>query len=154
MATRAEIDEFLAQPRLGFVGVSRDPKAFSASVYRELRDHGHDLVPVNPGADVIEGDACCRRVADLPADIDSVLVMVPADRAADVVRDCVDRGVRRVWLHRGVGPSSVSVEAVELCAAAGVTCIDGACPLMFVEPTGLVHRIHRTGRRLTGRLPV
>lgn len=154
MPTRAAIDDFLAQERIAFVGVSHDPKKFSASVYRDLRDHGYRLFPVNPEADTIEGEPCYRSVADLPADIDGAIVMVAAERAAGAVQECVDHGIPRIWLHKGAGPSSVSPDAVAICRDHGVEVVDGACPLMFVEPAAWFHRVHRLERKLTGRLPV
>lgn len=36
----------------------------------------------------------------------------------------------------------------------GVVVVAGACPLMFLEPVGRVHRIHRAGRRSNGSLAV
>ncbi|CAN5791192.1 hypothetical protein BH10ACT1_BH10ACT1_16930 [soil metagenome] len=153
MATRADIDDFHAQPHLALVGLSRDAKSFSSTVDRALRDHGHQVTAVNPWADSIEGRPCVRTVADLPDGIGGAIVMVSADRAAGVVQECLDRGIERVWLHRGAGPSSVSDEAVALCVEHGVRVVDGACPLMFLEPTALIHRIHRAGRQLVGHLP-
>lgn len=153
MPTRAAIDDFLAQRRIAFVGASRDPKAFSSTVYRELRGHGYQLLPVNHHASAIEGDPCFRTVADLPDDVDGAIVMVPAEGAADVVQACIDRGIPRVWLHKGAGPSSVSDEAVALCREHGVEVVDGACPLMFAEPVAWFHRVHRAGLSLTGRAP-
>ena len=143
MPSRAAIDDFLAQDHLAFVGVSHDPKEFSASVYRELRDRGYELHPVNPHAAEIEGDACVDSVAELPDGIDGAIVMVPADASADVVQACIDRGIPRVWLHKGAGPSSVSDEAVALCREHGIEVVDGACPMMFAEPVGWFHRVHR-----------
>lgn len=154
MASRATIDDFLAQEHLAVVGASRDPKAFSTAVCRELRGHGHVVHPVNPEADEIDGEHCYRTVADLPADVGGAIIMVSADRSADVVRECLDGGLPRIWLHRGVGPSSVSEEAVALCQQRGVPVVDGECPLMFAEPAATVHRIHRFERKLTRRLPV
>lgn len=152
MVTRAVVDDFLAADSMAFVGASRDPKAFSSSVYRELREHGYRLFPVNPNADEVSGDPCARSVPDLPPGLDRAFVMVPADQAADVVAQCIDRGMTKIWLHKGVGPSSVSAEAVERCRRAGVAVVDGACPLMFLEPTAWIHRVHRVELRLTGRL--
>lgn len=151
MPTRAAIDDFLRNDPIAFIGVSRTDKAFANGVYRELRSHGHRLVPVHPSLDEIAGDACVPEVASLPDGIGGAIVMVGADRSAEVVRACLERGVPRIWLHRGVGPSSVSEEAVALCREAGVTVVDGACPLMYDAPTGFVHRIHRAERALTGR---
>lgn len=59
--------------------------------------------------------------------------MVPADRSAEVVQECFDRGIPRVWLHKGGGPSSVSEEGVALCCDHGIEVVDGACPMMFME---------------------
>lgn len=153
MPTRAAIDDFLAQKRLAFIGASHDPKAFSATAYRELRSHGYELFPVNAGADTVEGDPCARSVDQLPHDLDGAIVMVSAEHAAAAVQACVDHGIPRVWLHKGVGPSSVSQEAVAICREHGVEVIDGACPLMFTEPAAWFHRVHRLELKLTGRLP-
>jgi uncharacterized protein len=145
MPDRAAIDDFLAQTHLAFVGVSRDPKNFANTVYRQLRDGGRVLYPVNGNATstTLEGDRCYGSVADVPDPVDGVVVMVKAAVAQRVVRDAIRRGIPRVWLHRGVGPGSVSAEAVELCRQAGVSVIDGACPLMFEEPVRSLHRVHR-----------
>jgi len=153
MPTRAAIDDFLAQKRIAFIGASSDPKAFSTSVYRELRGHGYELFPVNPHATTVEGDPCVASVADLPADIDGAIVMVAAEHAAEATQDCVDKGIPRVWLHKGVGPGSATDEAVAICRDHGVEVVDGACPLMFAEPAAWFHRVHRAERKLIGRLP-
>lgn len=153
MPNRAVIDDFLAQRHLALVGASRDPKDFSAAVYRDLKHHGYQMVPVNPAGEVIDGDPCVASVADLPDGIDGAIVMVPADRSAEVVQACIDRGIPRIWLHKGAGPGSVSAEAVALCREHGVELIDGACPLMFAEPVAWFHRVHRLERRVIGKLP-
>lgn len=150
MPAKASIAEFLNGKRIALVGVSRDAKAFGNAVYRELRGHGYEMVPVHPHATEIEGDACVASVADLPDGVDGVLVMVPAAAAAEVVAAVADRGIPRVWLHKGAGPGSVSDDAVRIARERGLDVVDGACPLMFVEPTGFVHRVHRffVGRRI------
>lgn len=150
MPTRAVIDEFLACDRMAIVGVSRDDRAFANAVYRHLRDGGRTMIPVHPTAEAIAGDDCARSVAELPDDVEGVVIMVRADAAVDVVQECIDRGVPRVWLHRGSGPGAVSAEAVRRCREAGVQVVDGACPLMFAEPVGWIHRLHRaiSGRRV------
>jgi uncharacterized protein len=152
MVSREVVDDFLDQDRLAFVGVSHEPKEFSAAVYRELKQHGYDLHPVNPHATEIDGDPCVADVAALPDGIDGAIVMVPAVASAGVVQECVDRGIPRVWLHRGAGPSSVSDEAVALCREHGIEVVDGACPMMFMEDASWFHRVHRWERKVTGQL--
>ena len=142
MPSRVTIDEVLAQQDLAFVGASRDPKQFANAVYRHLRDGGRLMHPVHRDAVRIEGDATVPTVADLPDGVGGIVVMLPADAAADVVRQAIDRGIPRVWLHRGIRRGAHSPEAVEACRTAGVAVVDGACPLMFAEPVGAFHRVH------------
>jgi predicted CoA-binding protein len=144
MPDRSTIQDFLAQRHIAFVGVSRNTRDFANSVYRRLRQDGRVLYPVNSSANgaPIEGDTSYTSLAFVPDPVDGVIVMVPADQAADVVRLAIARGVPRVWLHRGVGRGSVSEEAVTLCREAGATVVDGACPLMFEEPVRGVHWAH------------
>ncbi|HXA29461.1 MAG TPA: CoA-binding protein [Candidatus Angelobacter sp.] len=152
MPSRDVIDRFLAQRHVAFVGVSRDSRQFANAIYRHLRDGGRTLYPVNHNPDVtaIEGDRAYARLADVPDPVDGVFVMVPAKDAAEVVREAVARGIPRVWLHRGLGPNSVSAEALQVCADNGLDVVDGACPLMFGDHVGFMHRVHRgfMGRRL------
>jgi len=150
MPTRAAIDDFLAQGHLAFIGVSRDTKEFANSVYRTLRDRGRTMYPVHREAATLEGDTCWATLAQVPDPVDGVVIMVPADRMADMAREAVARGIPRVWLHRGAGQPAVPQEAVDVCRDAHVVVVDGACPLMFDEPVGGVHRLHRlfVGKRV------
>src|SRR5215468_860431 len=55
MTTRADIDDFLALQRIAMVGVSRNSKDFSRTLFRDLCDRGYDVVPVNLFVDEIAG---------------------------------------------------------------------------------------------------
>jgi predicted CoA-binding protein len=145
--------EFLAAGRIALVGASDNPRSFGNTVYRALRDHDIDVVAVNEHGGEVAGEPCYVDVARVPGTIDCAIVMVPGTRAADVVAACLDRGVARIWLFRGLGsPGAVSAAAVELCRQRGVPVIAGACPLMFLEPAGWFHRLHRTARHLNRSL--
>jgi predicted CoA-binding protein len=145
MTNRDLIQEFLQQRHIAVVGVSRNTQDFANAVYRRLSEDGHVLYPVNAAAEwaEIEGDPSYPSLADIPGPIDGVLVMVPAERAAEVVEDAIHLGVPRIWLHKGIGRGSVSTDAVGLARLHGVKLVAGACPLMFLEPVGGVHWLHR-----------
>jgi predicted CoA-binding protein len=147
------IERFLAGRRIAMVGVSTKPQEFSRAVWRAFVERGYDMVPVHPGVDEIDGRKAFARVADVPGAPDGVLVMVPAAAAADVVADCVNAGVRRVWLHRGAGAGAVSDAAVALAREHGLELVAGECPLMFLPGTERVHRWHGGWRKLIGRYP-
>jgi predicted CoA-binding protein len=148
--------KFLGAGRLAVVGASPEKGNFGRTILRELLDHGCDAVAVNPsaasaGVTSVEGVPCYATVDDVPEPLDGAIVMVGADRSAAVVEACADAGVPRVWLFRGVGgPGAVSEEALRLCDERHLEVVAGACPLMFLEPVGVVHRVHRAARRFTG----
>jgi predicted CoA-binding protein len=153
MVSMQAVNEFLGQRHIAVVGVSDAKGSFAKTLYRELRSHGYEVVPVNPSAAVVDGDRCFPDLASVPGDIDGVIVMVDREVSASIVRDCVRRGIRRVWLFKGVGgPGAVSDEAVQTARDHDLTLVDGACPLMFLGTPAWVHRLHRFIRRRNGGL--
>ena len=152
MASKATIEQFLACRRLAVVGVSRDPRDFSRSVFRALTERGYDAVPVNPAGGAMEGRACASRLSDVQPPVEAALLLTPPSVTERVVRECAEAGVRRVWMHRGAGRGAVSPEAVAFCREKQIAVVDGACPFMFLPGTGRFHSLHRFFLRLTGRL--
>ena len=71
------INEFLEPKRFALIGVSRDPKKFSRSVFKELQQKGFEIYPVNPNMDDIEGIKCYHDMAELPEPVKHVLFMTP-----------------------------------------------------------------------------
>ena len=146
--------EFLTHKRIAVAGVSRDEKQTANAIYRHLRKHGYEVIPVNPNADELEGDRAYPTVAAIPdPPPEGVLIATHPEAAADVARSCVEAGVPRVWMHRSFGTGSVSDEATEICREAGIAVLDGACPLMFIEPVDIAHKCFRWILGKTGKLP-
>lgn len=150
---REAVDAFLAKRRIAFVGLSTDPASFSRVIDRELIARGYDIVPIHPSADAIEGRTCYRHVQDVPESVEGALIMTPAAQSAGVVQDCVDAGVRHVWLHRGVGPGAVSEEALALCREHRLVAVAGRCPMMFLPDAAGGHRAHAYLQQLAGTYP-
>ena len=144
---------FLEGRRFAVAGVSRQPGQAANAVFKRLKQMGHEVFPVNPKASQVEGATCYPDLASVPGSLDGVVIATAPGVAANVVRQCADRGVRHVWFHRSFGDGSVSEEAVRACKAAGVSCIVGGCPLMFCEPVDVGHRCMRWWLQRRGRVP-
>jgi predicted CoA-binding protein len=153
LATRAAIDDFLQQKRIAIAGVSRRPQDFSRMMLREFLHHGYDALPVNPYATEFDGIPVAGKIGDIHPPPDAVLLMTSPELADELVRECAVAGVRRVWMHRGIGNSTLSANAREFCRQNGITVIAGECPFMYLPDTGAIHRIHRFFRQLAGSLP-
>jgi hypothetical protein len=130
------IEEFLAAHRIAVVGVSRRT-GFGNAAFRTLRDKGWDVVPVNEGADELEGTRCFRALEEVAPPPQAVLVVTPPARTPAILESCARLGIRRVWLQQG----SESEEAIRLAADRGLALVSRACILMYARPTGL-HRFH------------
>jgi len=150
---REAADEFLSQHRIAVAGVSRDPKQPANLIYRRLRDSDHEVFAANPYAEQIEGDRCYQSVTDITGGVDGVVIVTPADRSESVVADCVAAGVPRVWLHRGIGPGSLSEAAVKQARDNGITVIPGGCPNMFGETSDAGHRCMRVILQAGHKIP-
>jgi len=144
-------EQFLRGHRFALIGASDDPKNFSGAINRELTAHGYDIVPVNPSSALVWERDCYRTVFDVPGVLDGAIIMVPPEAAPSVVQQCVDNHIDNIWLFRGIGgPGATSSEATDICQARGVNLVDGACPLMFVEHSGWMHRLHHAIRVARG----
>jgi hypothetical protein len=149
MTSSAAMREFLAQPALAVVGLSRGGRKFGNLAYRDLKKKGYRLYAVHPRADVLEGDAVFRDLHSLPEPVGGVLIVVPPEQAQAVVEQAGAAGIRRVWLQQG----AESPEVLRRCRELGLQTIHGECILMFAQPAGFVHRAHRWAWSALGRIP-
>jgi predicted CoA-binding protein len=148
------IERFLACRHLAVVGASDAKDNFGRTVFTALRDHGHQVVPINRAGGTVDGSPAFTAIGQVPWQIDGVVVMVDRQSAMGVISEAAAAGVQHVWLFKGLGaPGASSAEALASCAHYGMDVVDGACPLMFLEPVGIVHRIHRRIRQARGQLP-
>jgi uncharacterized protein len=158
MASMEQIQDFLSQKRLAFVGVSRQPKDYSRALFREFGARGYDAVPVNPGAEEIEGHRCFAHVQDIEPVPDGVVLLTSSEVTRQVVDDCIRAGVKRIWMCRTAGKGSVNAQAIGACQAHGISVIPGECPFMFLkggyqQGGGWVHHFHGFVKKITGSYP-
>ena len=145
--------DFLAQRRIAVAGVSRKGDTAANIIYKKLRDTGYDVFPLNPLATEVEGDPCYPDLAAIPGGVEGLVIATPPQVAAQLVRDCAELSVRRVWMHRSFGQGSVDDEAVRLAQELGLTIIPGSCPMMFCEPVDIFHKCMRWFFRASGSQP-
>jgi predicted CoA-binding protein len=146
--------EFLDCRRIAVTGVSRSPQNHGGNVvYRRLKERGYDVFAVNPNANEVEGDLAYPELSAIPGGVEAVVIATRPDHAESTMQACSELGIKHVWMHRAVGPGSVSKAATDFGRRHGITVIDGGCPLMFKPAADPGHRVMRVVCALTGKVP-
>lgn len=94
----------LLYPRsVAVVGASNDTGKIGHAVFANLLRGGFDgtLYPINPEARHVGGVPAFRSVLDVPAELDLVVVAVPAPAVVEVVHQCASRDVRGLVVLSG-----------------------------------------------------
>jgi predicted CoA-binding protein len=155
------VKEFLSQEKIAVVGVSDQRDTGCNLAYRKLKASGYAVSAVNPRISSFEGDPCYPDLKSIPDKPDAVFILTNPTITEQIVGQCVDLGVRYVWMHCMMGTkpglasgmTSVSQAAVRQCRENGITVIPGSCPNQFLEPD-IPHRLMRTMWRTVGFLNV
>ena len=153
-AVKEAAAEFLSHKRVAVTGVSRTPGNHGSNVvYKRLRERGYQVFAVNPNAETVEGDPAYGSLAAIPGGVEAVVIATRPETAEATMRECADLGIEHVWMHRGPGAGSVSVEAAKYGREHGIAVIDGGCPCMFGPTADAGHRAMRFVFTLSGNVP-
>ena len=149
MNSKKVVDDFLVQKKIAVVGVSRKKTKFGNAIYKELKQKGYHVFPINPHITVFEGDTCYPDLLSLPEKVDAVIINVPPVQTEKIVREVREAGINKIWLQQG----SQSEDAVKFCKENGIDCVSNECILMFAQPSAFIHRAHKWVWGVLGKLP-
>ena len=149
MNSKKSVNEFLTQKKIAVVGVSRKKTKFGNTIYKELKQKGYQVYPINPNINKFEEDSCYPNLLSLPDKIDAAIINVPPAQTEQVVKEVKAAGIKKVWLQQG----SQSEAAVKFCEENGIDCVSNECILMFAQPTAFFHRAHKWVWGVMGKLP-
>lgn len=142
-----EINHFLQSESIAVLGVSSSKMKFGSMAYRALKEKGYKVYGINPSLESIDGDICYAGLSDLPQKVDAAFVAVKPDKVSSFVSEAARSGVKRVWFQQG---GDYSVLAAQACEA-GLEVVQNRCLLMYAEPVGGIHRVHRFFARVFGK---
>ena len=127
---RMQIPEILENTHLWFVvGLGKNPDRAAFGVARFLQDHGKQIVPIYPRAEIVLGVQGFAAIADAthvwgPPDV--VDLFVNSSRAGEFSDHGIDAGAKVVWMQLGV----VDKGAAQRARAAGLTVVMDRCPVI------------------------
>lgn len=148
-----KVSEFFNQKVIAIAGVSRNPKGEVGNfIYKRFKETGFNIYPISPHADFIEGDKCFPNLKSVPEKVDAVFIATNPTVSVNVVKQCIDAGVKTIWFHRSIGNGSFSEEAAKLGEENGMSVIRSGCPMMFIENADFFHKMMGFFMKLFGKL--
>ncbi|MFW9956516.1 MAG: CoA-binding protein [Candidatus Odinarchaeota archaeon] len=122
------------------VGVSTtNPFSPGNVIFRKLAfENGLRTYPINPKGGLVEGVEAYKSIAEAPNDIDLVVISVPANYVADVLKECGEKRIKAVIVVSGgfseVGHEGAKLqeEIVEIANQYGISMVGPNCIGVYV----------------------
>jgi predicted CoA-binding protein len=155
------VQDFLSQKIIAVVGVSDKRETGCNLNYKRFKENGYRVYAINPRIPVFDGAPCYPDLKSIPEKPGAVFMLTSPEVTEQIVRECVDMGIKHVWMHclmgtkPGLSPgrTSVSESAVKMCKANGIIVIPGACPAQFLKPD-FTHGMMRRLWKMFGNMKV
>ena len=120
----ASIETILKETKtVAVVGISDKLGRPSLTVGSYLKDHGYEVLPVNPNLSSVAHVPCYPDLKSLPVTPDLVVVFRKPTDIPDVVREAVATAVPRIWIQEGI----VSEEGYQMAEVAGMAVVMDLC---------------------------
>ncbi len=130
---------------VALIGASSDASKNTSRPQRYMRKYGYSgkLFPINPGRDEIFGEKSYPDVTAVPDEIDHAFIMVPANRVARALEQCVAKKIPVVTIYTdgfaeiGAEGRAMQEELQRIAKAGGVRLIGPNCIGLFSSQTNL-----------------
>ena len=120
------IEEFIKQKKFAVIGASDNPEKYGNRIVKNLNARGYEVYPVNPRLKEVEGLACFSSLADIPCEVDVVDFVVPPAVTEEVLKQCKELGLKRIWLQ----PGSENQLAIDYCRENNLYVVYNVCVML------------------------
>jgi uncharacterized protein len=114
--------------RVVVMGASRNPERYSNKAVRALREHGHEVLPVNPGGGEVEGLTVLKDLSEIEGKVDTLTLYVGPNVSATMTDSIVRLHPARVIFNPGAENPALR-QALE---KEGIAC-EEACTLVMLS---------------------
>ena len=112
---------------IAFIGATMQKDKWGYKKYKEIKDAGFEVYPINPKYDSINGDKCFPDLKSLievlDEKLDFVITIIPPKVTEQIVEQCKIFGVDKIWMQ----PGSESEKAIKFCEENGIKAVHGIC---------------------------
>ena len=140
----ADLNSILEPLSIAIIGASANPEKIGHKILKNIVDGGFRgrVYPVNPGGGEILGLKAYPSVLEVPGDVDTVIVVVPAKFVPSVIEECVKKGVKGAVIissgFKDVGAEGAALERqiLDVAAKGGLRIIGPNCQGVSVPGIG------------------
>lgn len=144
-----QIKDFFAGNKIAIAGVSRYKNKFGYSVFKDLKEKGVEVIPINPNAKSIDNVTCLNDVTELPNNVNSLLIITPKHETDKVLKAAINKGIKNIWVQQ----MSETENSLKIAEEYQKEVIFKKCVYMFAEPVTGGHKFHRFFVKLFGAYP-
>jgi predicted CoA-binding protein len=148
MVKLKQIEEFLASEPIAMAGVSRNPKKFGFMAFKELKEKGMNIIPVNRHATEIHQSKVYPDIKSLPPETKGLIIMTRKNETAGLIKEAKSCEFKQIWIQQGCE----SNEALHELQGTEINFITKQCILMYYKPHS-IHKFHAALKRFFGRYP-
>ena len=120
-----DIKEIFSMQTIAVVGMSPKPERPSHYVSMYMKQHGYNIIPVNPGHDEIAGIKCYPSLKEVSEPVDVVDVFRRPEYILPIAESAINIKAKALWLQDGV----INHEAAELANNSGLIVVMDDCML-------------------------
>jgi predicted CoA-binding protein len=123
------IERFLQSKAFGVVGASKDRQKYGNKVLRCYLQQHKAVYPIHLSETTIEGVNCLQKIAELPAEVESLSIITPPPVTEKIVDQAIaGKHIKNIWMQ----PGAESEKAVENCKKHNINIIYGGPCLLVV----------------------
>lgn len=150
---KTRVDNFLAQKNIAFAGYSSKGNEVANHLYNKFKKNAYNVFAVNPKFEQVKDVECFPDLKSIPEKPDALMISTPPSATVDLIKECIDLGIKHVWIHKSFGEGSFNKEAVGLAEKNDIEIIPNACPMMFLKPD-IFHACFKWMLNLKGKLKI
>lgn len=127
---------------IAVVGLSKEPEKDSHRVSAYLKQHGYQIIPVNPFADEVLGEKSYRSLIGIPVEIQKTIEIVDIFRPAKDVLPIVEQAIQLkqmfgqpfvIWMQLGI----MDEHAAEMAKQVGLIVVMDKCLMVEYRHLGV-----------------
>ena len=86
---------------IALIGASNDRNKYGNKIYRDLRNKGYNVTPINPKEEKIEGDRAYTSIEEMNELPDIANFVVPPPIAMKIAQNITNLGIKHLWFQPG-----------------------------------------------------